>query len=122
MTLSEERVRTTGRTATLPANGETIVVDIGPLRLESGEVLDDVSIAVQAWGELSPNRDNVVMVLHALTGERLAPSWSATCYTRYTGPSEHMGEHCDKADSCKYNLLTYLDAAWPDGVSPRASK
>jgi homoserine O-acetyltransferase len=69
MTLSDERVRTTGRTATLPANGETIVVDIGPLRLESGEVLDDVSIAVQAWGELSPDRDNVVMVLHALTGD-----------------------------------------------------
>jgi hypothetical protein len=53
-----------------------------------------------------------------LTGERLAPSWSATCYTRYTGPSEHMGEHCDKADSCKYNLLTYLDAAWPAGAEP----
>lgn len=69
MTLSDERVRATGRTATLPANGETIVVDIGPLRLESGEVLDDVSIAVQAWGELSPDRDNVVMVLHALTGD-----------------------------------------------------
>lgn len=69
MTLSDERVRTTGRTTTLPANGETIVVDIGPLRLESGDVLDDVSIAVQAWGELSPDRDNVVMVLHALTGD-----------------------------------------------------
>src|SRR5690348_15871868 len=32
-------------------------------------MLDDVSIAVQAWGELSPDRDNVVMVLHALTGD-----------------------------------------------------
>jgi hypothetical protein len=53
-----------------------------------------------------------------LTGERLAPSWSATCYTRYIGPSEHMGEHCDKADSCKYNLLTWLDAIWPEGAEP----
>lgn len=54
---------------TLPAEGEIGVVDVGPLTLESGAVLDDVSIAVQRWGELSPDRDNVVMVLHALTGD-----------------------------------------------------
>lgn len=53
----------------LPAEGVTGVVDIGSLRLESGAVLDDVHIAVQRWGELSPQRDNVVMVLHALTGD-----------------------------------------------------
>jgi homoserine O-acetyltransferase len=56
-------------TQTLPAEGEIGVVDIGSLRLESGAVIDDVSIAVQRWGELSPARDNVVMVLHALTGD-----------------------------------------------------
>lgn len=65
MTISEER---TTRVA-LPAEGETTIVDIGPLTLESGAVLDDVSIAVQRWGELSPNRDNAVIVLHALTGD-----------------------------------------------------
>ncbi|WP_099020454.1 homoserine O-acetyltransferase MetX [Mycolicibacterium palauense] len=84
MTIAEERVhaepRTNGhrdglstpRTAAalpLPPEGEVGVVDIGPLTLENGQVLDDVSIAVQRWGELSPNRDNVVMVLHALTGD-----------------------------------------------------
>jgi len=57
------------RAETLPAEGEIGVVDIGPLRLENGAVIDDVSIAVQRWGELSPNRDNVVVVLHALTGD-----------------------------------------------------
>lgn len=56
-------------TQTLPAEGEVGVVDIGSLTLESGAVLDDVQIAVQRWGELSPERDNVVMVLHALTGD-----------------------------------------------------
>ncbi|HTM85342.1 MAG TPA: homoserine O-acetyltransferase [Mycobacterium sp.] len=56
-------------TQVLPAEGETGLVDIGALRLENGAVLDDVSIAVQRWGELSPQRDNVVMVLHALTGD-----------------------------------------------------
>jgi homoserine O-acetyltransferase len=63
MTISDERI------VTLPAEGEIGVIDIGPLTLESGEVLEDVSIAVQRWGELSPNRDNVVVALHALTGD-----------------------------------------------------
>ena len=69
MTLSYERIET------LPAEGEIGVVDIGPLRLETGAVIDDVSIAVQRWGELSPNRDNVVVVLHALTGDSRVPGW-----------------------------------------------
>jgi homoserine O-acetyltransferase len=55
--------------ATLPAEGEVGVVDIGSLTLESGVVLDDVRIAVQRWGGLSRERDNVVVVLHALTGD-----------------------------------------------------
>lgn len=56
-------------TINLPAEGEVGVVDIGALTLENGAVIEDVSIAVQRWGELSPNRDNVVVVLHALTGD-----------------------------------------------------
>ena len=56
-------------TQRLPAEGEVGLVDIGPLTLENGGVIDDVCIAVQRWGELSPARDNVVVVLHALTGD-----------------------------------------------------
>lgn len=56
-------------TQTLPADGEIGFVDIGSLTTESGAVIDDVTIAVQRWGELSPARDNVVVVLHALTGD-----------------------------------------------------
>jgi homoserine O-acetyltransferase len=56
-------------TQTLPAEGEVGLVDIGSLTTESGAVIDDVCIAVQRWGKLSPERDNVVMVLHALTGD-----------------------------------------------------
>ena len=62
----------------LPAEGEVAIVDIGTLQLESGAVIDDVSIAVQRWGELSPDRDNVVVVLHALTGD-----------SHITGPAGH---------------------------------
>ncbi len=54
---------------TLPPEGEIGIVEIGNLTLENGEVIEDAFIAVQRWGELSPNRDNVVVVLHALTGD-----------------------------------------------------
>lgn len=56
-------------TQTLPAEGEIGLIDVGSLQLESGAVIDDVCIAVQRWGKLSPARDNVVVVLHALTGD-----------------------------------------------------
>ncbi len=56
-------------TQTLPAEDEIGFVDIGSLTTESGAVIDDVCIAVQRWGQLSPARDNVVVVLHALTGD-----------------------------------------------------
>ncbi|MEP7210956.1 MAG: alpha/beta fold hydrolase, partial [Alphaproteobacteria bacterium] len=45
-----------------------------PLRLDSGRTLDEVDIAYETWGELSPKRDNVVIVCHALTGDQFAGS------------------------------------------------
>src|SRR6201987_1057246 len=53
----------------LPPEGEIGFVDIGSLTLENGGVIDDVRIAVQRWGELSPTRDNVGVVMPALTGD-----------------------------------------------------
>ncbi|NLV79944.1 MAG: homoserine O-acetyltransferase [Rhodococcus sp.] len=65
MTASTER-----RHIELPAqDGKLGTVDIGTLVLESGDVLPDVTVGVQRWGALSPRRDNVVLVEHALTGD-----------------------------------------------------
>ena len=36
---------------------------------ESGEQLDSVTMAYETWGTLNPQRDNAVLVLHALTGD-----------------------------------------------------
>lgn len=52
-----------------PADGTLVGVPIGALPLENGETLPDVTIAVQRWGNLSPERDNVVLIEHALTGD-----------------------------------------------------
>lgn len=49
--------------------GDRRFARIGAIELESGQVLPDVVVAYETWGELSPARDNVVLVLHALTGD-----------------------------------------------------
>lgn len=49
--------------------GDRRFMPIGDLPLESGEVLRDVTIAYEAWGEPAPDRSNAVLVLHALTGD-----------------------------------------------------
>jgi len=60
----------------------------------------------------------VTGLLRAVTGEALSPAWSASCYTRYDGPCEHMGEHCDKPQACAFALLSYLEAFVPAGAQP----
>jgi len=57
------------RPSALPADGELGHVRIGALPLEDGTELADVTIAFKSWGTLSPARDNVVLALHALTGD-----------------------------------------------------
>jgi homoserine O-acetyltransferase/O-succinyltransferase len=49
--------------------GDRRFLDVGPLHLESGGRLGAVRIAWESWGTLSPERDNAVLVLHALTGD-----------------------------------------------------
>jgi homoserine O-acetyltransferase/O-succinyltransferase len=47
-----------------------------PLRLECGRSLEQVRIAYEIYGRLSPARDNVVLVCHALSGDAHAAGWS----------------------------------------------
>lgn len=52
-----------------PADGQLRTLPIGDVRLENGALVPSVELAVQRWGELSPEMDNVVLVEHALTGD-----------------------------------------------------
>lgn len=42
----------------------------GPMPLDSGAMLHGIDVAYQAYGALSPDRDNVILVCHALTGDQ----------------------------------------------------
>lgn len=44
-------------------------VTVDALTLETGEMLAPVTIAYETWGNLAPERDNVALLLHALTGD-----------------------------------------------------
>src|SRR6202158_1570354 len=47
-----------------------------PLPLDSGRQLEQVRIAYETYGRLSPARDNVILVCHALSGDAHAAGWS----------------------------------------------
>ncbi|MCX4097218.1 homoserine O-acetyltransferase [Nocardia sp. alder85J] len=62
--------RTSHAAALLPPPDGTLgTIAVGDVRLENGAVVPDAVLAVQRWGELAPNLDNVVLVEHALTGD-----------------------------------------------------
>jgi homoserine O-acetyltransferase len=56
--------------ATTPATTGNSLVLPNALPLDSGQVLDNVTLAYNTYGELSPAKDNAVLVFHALTGDQ----------------------------------------------------
>ena len=55
---------------TLPREYETVkLTGEGPFILASGETLPEVELAYETWGRLNAERDNVILVCHALTGD-----------------------------------------------------
>ena len=45
-----------------------------PLPLDSGEVLENVEIAFETYGDLAPDRSNAILLCHALTGDQFVAS------------------------------------------------
>jgi homoserine O-acetyltransferase len=48
-----------------------------PVRLDCGQELYPVRVAYETYGTLSPDRDNVILVCHALSGDAHAAGYSA---------------------------------------------
>jgi homoserine O-acetyltransferase len=58
---------------------ETRYVELpGPVALDCGVELESVRVAYETYGELSPARDNVILVCHALSGDAHAAGVSPT--------------------------------------------
>ena len=60
------------RTQFLTLDGED-----GLLRLESGAELASVTVAYETYGTLAPQRDNAVLICHALSGCAHVAGWDA---------------------------------------------
>ena len=72
-----------GRTSTLSAGSvgsvETQYLDLPtPVPLDCGQALHPVRIAYETYGTLSPDRDNAILVCHALSGDAHAAGFSKT--------------------------------------------
>src|SRR5690242_217550 len=58
---------------------ETQYLDLPePVRLDCGRMLSPVRVAYETYGTLSPRRDNVILVCHALSGDAHAAGFAKT--------------------------------------------
>ena len=89
MTITDSLVKNIGEIST---RFFTFGTQDRPFTLRSGESLPEVTVAYETYGELSPNRDNAILVFHALTGSQHAAGfceavpgvgsrWTSECQT-----------------------------------------
>jgi homoserine O-acetyltransferase len=63
-----------------------------PFVTEGGATIPDPTIAYQTWGELNAERNNVILVCHALTGNTSADHWFEGIFgsNKALNPDEHF--------------------------------
>ena len=49
----------------------------GEMELECGQKLGPVTLAYETYGQLSPARDNAILIVHALSGDAHAAGWNS---------------------------------------------
>lgn len=73
--MSDHKKLVTGAWLEHHAPGDRVFRNIGELVLESGETLENITIAYHSWGQLNEKRDNAILVNHAMTGWSDVAQW-----------------------------------------------
>jgi homoserine O-acetyltransferase len=76
-----------------------------PVALDCGRTLHPVRIAYETYGTLAPERDNVILVCHALSGDAHAAGYSATP----DGGGARDGFRADERDTERAGSLGWWD-------------
>ena len=88
---------------------DTQFIDLpAPLRLDCGRELPSVRVAYETYGTLSPARDNVILVCHALSGDAHAAGFSrqpAAGSTRDGFRADERDAGCEAADETDEHVL-----------------
>ena len=107
-----------------------------PIRLKSGETLSEVTLAYETYGELNTERDNAILVFHALSGSQHAagsnPSlpeagdlWQSECYTGWWDDFIGSGKVID-TDQFFVICCNYLGGCYgttgPSSLDPATSE
>ena len=85
---------------------ETRFIDLPhPVALDCGRDLHPIRVAYETYGTLSPSRDNVILVCHALSGDAHAAGYSATAPAAGT----RDGFRADERDGAAGRALGWWD-------------
>lgn len=71
----EKRVKSVQMNTSKDINQSVEITSGQPFILNSGKSLDEVVVCYNSWGELSPAKDNAILLCHALTGDSQANKW-----------------------------------------------
>lgn len=77
---------------------------LGALELESGAVLESVTMAYESWGTLDADGSNAVLVLHALTGDSHVRGETSAAHTSPGWWEEMVGPGCP-IDTDRYFVI-----------------
>ena len=107
-----------------------------PIRLKSGETLSEITLAYETYGKLNTERNNAILVFHALSGSQHASGsnsslpeagdlWQSECYTGWWDDFIGSGKVID-TDQFHVICCNYLGGCYgstgPSSLNPATSK